>query len=174
MEQVKQAYAVKASHESEESLKRLERHLILQAIDQHWQEYLRSMDSLRESIGLRAYGQRDPLVEYKREAYNLFMDLMERIYEEIANSLFRSATSVDAMQEFFKSLTGMQMPTPASALAATAQAPGQNTAPGTGLPPGMDHPGSAPAPRRETNKVGRNDPCPCGSGRKYKKCCGAE
>jgi preprotein translocase subunit SecA len=174
MEQVKQAYTVKASHESEESLKRLERHLILQAIDQHWQEYLRNMDSLRESIGLRAYGQRDPLVEYKREAYNLFMDLMERIYEEIANSLFRSATSVDAMQEFFKSLSGMQMPTPASALAASAQPSAQNTAPGTGLPPGMDHPGSAHAPRRETNKVGRNEPCPCGSGRKYKKCCGAE
>ena len=86
MEQVKQAYS-QGSHESAESLKRLERHLILQA-NQHWQEYLRSMDSLRESIGLRAYGQRDPLVEYKREAYNLFMDLMERIYEEIANSLF--------------------------------------------------------------------------------------
>ena len=68
------------------------------------------MDSLRESIGLRAYGQRDPLVEYKREAYNLFMDLMERIYEEIANSLFRSATSVDAMQEFFKSLSKLEMP----------------------------------------------------------------
>ena len=110
MEQVKQAYTVKASHESEESLKRLERHLILQAIDQHWQEYLRSMDSLRESIGLRAYGQRDPLVEYKREAYNLFMDLMERIYEEIAISLFRSATSVDAMQEFFNSLSKLEMP----------------------------------------------------------------
>jgi len=173
MEQVKQAYTLKASHESTESLQRLERHLILQAIDQHWQEYLRSMDSLRESIGLRAYGQRDPLVEYKREAYNLFMDLMERIYEEIATTLFRSATSVDAMQDFFASLAGMQMPTPASALAAAGNAPGPQQAPppGAGLPPGMDTP---PAPRRETPKVGRNDPCPCGSGRKYKKCCGAE
>ena len=173
MEQVQQAYALKASHESTESLKRLERHLILQAIDQHWQEYLRNMDSLRESIGLRAYGQRDPLVEYKREAYNLFMDLMERIYEEIATSLFRSATSVDAMQDFFASLAGMQMPTPASALAAGGQpaSPQQMPPPGAGLPPGMDAPA---APRRETAKVGRNDPCPCGSGRKFKKCCGAE
>ena len=68
------------------------------------------MDSLRESIGLRAYGQRDPLVEYKREAYNLFMDLMERIYDEIATSLFRSATSIDAMQDFFKSLSDIQKP----------------------------------------------------------------
>ncbi|RZO86578.1 MAG: preprotein translocase subunit SecA [Kiritimatiellaceae bacterium] len=173
MEQVQQAYTLKASHESTESLKRLERHLILQAIDQHWQEYLRNMDSLRESIGLRAYGQRDPLVEYKREAYNLFMDLMERIYEEIATSLFRSATSVDAMQDFFASLAGMQMPTPASALAAGGQpaSPQQIPPPGAGLPPGMDAPA---APRRETAKVGRNDPCPCGSGRKFKKCCGAE
>ena len=127
MEQVKQAYMVKASHESAESLKRLERHLILQAIDQHWQEYLRSMDSLRESIGLRAYGQRDPLVEYKREAYNLFMDLMERIYEEIANSLFRSATSVDAMQEFFKSLSKLEMPKQESLINAAPAPPRLNT-----------------------------------------------
>ena len=116
MEQIKQAYTIKARHESEDSLKRLERHLILQSIDQHWQEYLRSMDSLRESIGLRAYGQRDPLVEYKREAYNLFMDLMERIYDEIATSLFRSATSIDAMQDFFKSLSDIQKPKPESSL----------------------------------------------------------
>ena len=80
MEQIKQAYTVKASHESEDSLKRLERHLILQSIDQHWQEYLRSMDSLRESIGLRAYGQRDPLVEYKREAYIIFLWILWNAY----------------------------------------------------------------------------------------------
>ena len=147
MEQVKQAYTVKASHESAESLKRLERHLILQAIDQHWQEYLRSMDSLRESIGLRAYGQRDPLVEYKREAYNLFMDLMERIYEEIANSLFRSATSVDAMQEFFKSLSGMQIPTPESALVAPGQPLGKNTAPGNFHQHGSSRLSTYPSPR---------------------------
>ncbi|MBT8045776.1 MAG: preprotein translocase subunit SecA [Pontiella sp.] len=181
---VKEAYDLKARHEDADSLQRLERHLILQAIDEHWQEYLRNMDSLRESIGLQAYGQRDPLVEYKREAYNLFMDLMDRIYEEVATSMFRSATSVEAIEEFFQSLSGMQAQhNEASALAAAAaqaQAAGQpqGAPPGMdALPPGMDLP-SPPKPaapvKRDGPKVGRNDPCPCGSGRKYKKCCGAE
>jgi preprotein translocase subunit SecA len=149
------------------------------------------MDGLREGISLRAYGQRDPLVEYKREAYNLFMDLMDRIYEEIANSMFRSATSLDAMEEFFQSLSGMQVHQEISALSGelasqtvsstqTASsapvrrrpAPRVSGAP----PPGMDLPSqSRPAPvRQQVAKVGRNDPCPCGSGRKYKKCCGSE
>jgi preprotein translocase subunit SecA len=180
MERVKQSYDLKARHEDGESLMRLERQLILQAIDEHWQEYLRSMDSLRESIGLQAYGQRDPLIEYKREAYNLFMDLMDRIYDEISNAMFRSATSVDAMEEFFQSLSGMQVHNQASALAAAAAqaqaSGGARPQPMGAPPPGMDLPqGPKPAPiRKDVPKVGRNDPCPCGSGRKYKKCCGSE
>jgi preprotein translocase subunit SecA len=176
LDRVKQAYELKAGHEEPEALQRLEQQLILQAVDEHWQEYLRNMDSLREGIGLRAYGQRDPLVEYKREAYNLFMDLMDRIYEEIATAMFRSATSMDAMEEFFQSLNGMQVHHEASALAAAAAQAGapQQRAPVGAPPPGMDLP-KAPQPiRNDGPKVGRNDPCPCGSGRKYKKCCGAE
>ncbi|MBN2164550.1 MAG: preprotein translocase subunit SecA [Pontiellaceae bacterium] len=195
MEKVRQAYELKASHENPDALARLERQLILQAIDEHWQEYLRNMDSLRESIGLRAYGQRDPLVEYKREAYTLFMDLMDRIYAEIATAMFRSATSIDAIQEFFQSLRNLQTQhASASALAsAAAQAgiapPQQQAAPQAprpaprrmrpvgAPPPGMDLP-QPPQPAMPTRKVvgevGRNDPCPCGSGRKYKKCCGSE
>ncbi len=179
MARVKQSYDLKARHENPEALMRLERHMILQAIDEHWQDYLRNMDSLRESIGLQAYGQRDPLVEYKREAYNLFMDLMDRIYEEISNAIFRSATSVDAMEEFFQSLSGLQVNRQASALAAAAaQAQASGSArpqPMGAPPPGMELPQAKPTPiRKNVPKVGRNDPCPCGSGRKYKKCCGAE
>jgi preprotein translocase subunit SecA len=187
MERVKQAYDLKARHEDEEGLKRLERHMIIQSIDEHWQEYLRNMDSLRESIGLQAYGQRDPLIEYKREAYSLFMDLMDRIYEEIATSMFRSATSVEAIEEFFQSLSGMkaQHNQAASPLAMAAAAQAQaRQAQGAALPAGMDAPPpgmelpQAPQPiapiRNTSPKVGRNDPCPCGSGRKFKKCCGAE
>jgi preprotein translocase subunit SecA len=176
LDRVKQAYELKAGHEEPEALQRLEQQLILQAVDEHWQEYLRNMDSLREGIGLRAYGQRDPLVEYKREAYNLFMDLMDRIYEEIATAMFRSATSMDAMEGFFQSLNSMQVHHEASALAAAAAQAGapQQRAPVGAPPPGMDLP-KAPQPiRNDGPKVGRNDPCPCGSGRKYKKCCGAE
>ena len=179
LERVKKAYELKALHEDSDALNRLERHLILQAVDEHWQEYLRSMDGLREGIGLRAYGQRDPIVEYKREAYNLFMDLMDRIYEEIAIAMFRSATSVDAMEEFFHSLSGMQVHHEVSALAAAAAqaAAPQQQRPSGAPPPGMAIPQAPPsaAPvRRDAPKVGRNDPCPCGSGRKFKKCCGAE
>ena len=191
MERVKQAYEMKAGHEDPVALKRLERHMVIQAIDEHWQEYLRNMDSLRESVGLQAYGQRDPLVEYKREAYNLFMDLMDRIYEEIANAMFRSATSVEAIEEFFQSLSGMQAqhaqaasPLAIAAAQAQAQARQAQGAPPPGMgqpvgapPPGMEPP-QAPQPiapvRNDAPKVGRNDPCPCGSGRKHKKCCGSE
>ena len=120
LKKIENAYLIKAKYEDENSLKNLEKHLILQSIDRHWQEYLRSMDSLRESIGLQAYGQRDPLVEYKREAYNLFMDLMQKIYDEIASSLFRSATSIEAMEEFFKSLSGMKKTTQQSSINPTS------------------------------------------------------
>ena len=181
VERVKEAYDLKARHEHAEALQRLERQVILQAVDEHWQEYLRSMDGLREGIALRAYGQRDPIVEYKREAYNLFMDLMDRIYEEIALAMFRSATSIEAIQEFFQSLSGRQIHHEVSALAAAAAAQAgagaQRKAPTGAPPPGMDLPTVPPpaAPvQRDAPKVGRNDPCPCGSGRKYKKCCGAE
>jgi preprotein translocase subunit SecA len=141
------------------------------------------MDGLREGISLRSYGQRDPLVEYKREAYMLFMDLMDRIYEEIATSMFRSATSAEAIESFFENLSGMQIQhQEVSALdAAMAQQMSSPTATSSGglgaPPPGMEIPPQAPPPtvvRQGIEKVGRNDPCPCGSGRKYKKCCGKE
>lgn len=188
---VKKAYELKATHEDNESLVRLERHMIIQSIDEHWQEYLRNMDSLRESVGLQAYGQRDPLIEYKREAYHLFMDLMDRIYEEISTAMFRSATSVEAIEEFFQAISKQRVShnpqasalaaATAQAQAAQAQAPqGSNRRrpqPMGAPPPGMDLP-QAPKPqpiRQAPNaNVGRNDPCPCGSGRKYKKCCGSE
>lgn len=190
MDAVKKAYDIKANHEQAEGLKQLERQMVIQSIDEHWQDYLRNMDSLRESISLRAYGQRDPLVEYKKEAYNLFMDLMDRIYEEISTKMFRSATSIEAIEEFFHSLSGLQVKTEASALtAAQAQEapeppkpsrpqgpPPRMRQPMGAPPPGMDLPqAQKPAPvRNKFENIGRNDPCPCGSGRKYKKCCGSE
>ncbi len=103
-QRVKESYELKASFEHQEHLPSLERQIILGAVDEHWQEYLRSMDGLREGIGLRAYGQRDPLVEYKKEAFTLFSSLMDRIHNEIASNIFRSATSLEAMQAFFQNL----------------------------------------------------------------------
>ena len=174
---VKQAYELKVATELPDRVKQLEQMVILQSVDEHWQEYLRNMDSLREGIGLRAYGQRDPLVEYKREAFDLFGDLMDRIKSEIGQNIFRTGSSMEALQSFWNSLNKMQVNNQsqqqASAMAAARQSAGLAPAveAGHGAPPMMR---PAPAPTRpDGSKIGRNDPCPCGSGKKYKKCCGA-
>ncbi len=175
-DRVKAAYELKVTHEDPERIKSIEQMIILQSVDEHWQEYLRNMDSLREGISLRAYGQRDPLVEYKREAFNLFGDLMDRIKNEIGQNIFRTGSSMEALQSFWQSLGQMmqnnQAQQQASAMLAAKQASGDMPA---GAPPGMSAPPPRPvaAPHRaDGSKVGRNDPCPCGSGKKYKKCCG--
>ncbi len=169
----KKAYELKISHEDPERIKSLEQMVILQSVDEHWQEYLRNMDSLREGIGLRAYGQRDPLIEYKREAFNLFGDLMDRIKEEIAQNIFRTGSSMENLQSFWQSLNKMmvnnQSQQQVSAMAAAKQHAG--TAPDAMQAAPPIRPAAAPH-HADGSKVGRNDPCPCGSGKKYKKCCG--
>ncbi|MEI8205435.1 MAG: preprotein translocase subunit SecA [Kiritimatiellales bacterium] len=170
---VKEAYELKVAHEDPARVKGLEQMIILQSVDEHWQEYLRNMDSLREGIGLRAYGQRDPLVEYKREAFNLFGDLMAVIKNEISQNIFRTGSSMEALQGFWQSLNKKMVNNRAQQDQASAMALARQSAsqPGHGAPPG-----AAPEPqqpiRRTGPDVGRNDPCPCGSGKKYKKCCG--
>ncbi len=176
VEKVKAAYEVKASTENQEALVSLERMIITQAVDQHWQEYLRGMDALRQGVGLRAYGQRDPLVEYKREAYDLFAQLMDRIKMDVAGRMFRFATSMNAFETFLASLPRQAVHQEASALGqargqAAMSATGSNAAAAQSFDAAVKAP-VAPV-RRDEPKVGRNDPCPCGSGKKYKKCCGA-
>lgn len=174
-DRVKEAYELKVSHEDPTRIKGLEQMIILQSVDEHWQEYLRNMDSLREGIGLRAYGQRDPLVEYKREAFNLFGDLMDRIKTEIAQNIFRTGSSLEALQGFYASLNKMVMNNRAQQDQASAMALAKQSAPGQqsghGAPPAPAAPPMQPI-RNLRPDVGRNDPCPCGSGKKYKKCCG--
>lgn len=177
-DRVKAAYELKITHEEADRVKSIEQMIVLQSVDEHWQEYLRNMDSLREGISLRAYGQRDPLVEYKREAFNLFGDLMDRIKNEIAQNIFRTGSSMEALEGFWRSLNKMvvdnKSQSQASAIATAKQAKGELPA---GAPPGMGAPPPRPvaAPTRaDGTKVGRNDPCPCGSGKKYKKCCGLQ
>ena len=98
---VKEIYEVKASAEDPEGLKYLERSIILNAIDRLWQDHLYAMDSLRDSIGLRAYAQKDPLVEYKQEAFTMFENLMDDISNEIIAKMFLSATNMEAFQRMF-------------------------------------------------------------------------
>lgn len=175
---VKQAYELKAAHEHKEALASMERFVILQACDTHWQEYLRSMDALRQGVGLRAYGQRDPLVEYKKEAYEMFGSLMDRIYSDIVHRMFRAATSYEAMQSFMQALPTMCVHNEVSGMkqAAAGAQPSPQQQPVAARSKHSEEVVNAalkaPKPRINTQNVGRNDPCPCGSGKKYKKCCG--
>jgi preprotein translocase subunit SecA len=183
-ERVKRAYTLKMEAEDPETAPFMERSIVLRTIDSHWQDYLRGMDSLRQGVGLRAYGQRDPLIEYKREAYEMFEALMGNVQEEIAGAVFRASTSVHSFESFLQSLPQNMVHDELNLLdqsgvsaAAPAPAQGGGRMPEAAarmmervLPPA---PGRSGGPvRRDAQKVGRNDPCPCGSGKKYKKCCG--
>jgi preprotein translocase subunit SecA len=168
---VRKAYDLKISFENPDALREVERYTILSAIDKLWQEHLYEMDSLRYSIGLRGYGQRDPLVEYKAEAYKMFDELMVNIKTEICHNIFRSASSLMAFENFLRNMP--------------QQTSHQTTSAFGGSTTNEDKKGSdlvseaadelskeKPKPKRIGPKVGRNDPCPCGSGKKFKQCCG--
>jgi preprotein translocase subunit SecA len=170
--EVRKAYELKATFEKAEALRSLERYTILSAIDKLWQEHLYGMDSLRNSIGLRAYGQRDPLIEYKAEAYKLFEDLMVNIKSEICHNIFRSASSMLAFENFVRNIPQKTV------YGSTSAFSGQTTTASTAAPKPSDVVSEAveavskAKPVRVGPKVGRNDPCPCGSGKKFKNCCG--
>ncbi len=170
-EKVRQAYEVKVSFEQPDALKSIERYTILSAIDKLWQEHLYNMDSLRNSIGLRAYGQRDPLLEYKAEAFKMFDELMVNIKTEVCHNIFRSASSMIAFENFLKNLPKQTQHGSVSAMGGAT-----SSASGGGNPSDVVSEASEAVakakPIRTGPKVGRNDPCPCGSGKKFKQCCG--
>jgi len=178
---IKDAYAVKESVEIPEAIGSLERYNVISAIDRHWQEHLTEMESLRQSVGLRSYGQKDPLVEYKNEAYTYFEELMNNVRLQICTSLFRSASNLQSFENMLSLLSrSARTQGPESAPTASAPPPPQvSTTISTSGPATNDN--STPVDdiklptvtiRRETPKVGRNEPCPCGSGKKYKQCHG--
>jgi preprotein translocase subunit SecA len=193
----KKGYEEKEQLVGADLLRRVERDVMLQIVDVQWKDHLYSLDHLKEGIGLRGYGQRDPLIEYKKESFALFQDMKARIEEEIVRYLFwlRPVLS-DQGPEAGPGQGGrpvgplprpsarrpsqMTMNNPA-AEAVPAFAGARQAAPAAG---GADPAAGAADPRaggsgvvrtvrREEPKVGRNDPCPCGSGKKYKKCHGA-
>lgn len=174
---IRDAYDLKVSFEKPEALASVERYTILTAIDRLWQEHLYSMDSLRSSIVLRAYGQRDPLIEYKGEAFKLFDELMVNIKTEICHNIFRSASSLMAFEQFLVNLPKLQIHQSGALFGGDTSGADPLPEP-TGPVPGSEMVSEATAalskakPVRATPRVGRNDPCPCGSGKKYKSCCG--
>ncbi|HVO20121.1 MAG TPA: SEC-C metal-binding domain-containing protein, partial [Anaeromyxobacter sp.] len=146
-------------------LRRYEQYLYLQAIDQQWKDHLLSMDHLRQGIGLRGYGQKDPKQEYKKEGYEMFVQMTWRVKSAVVGNVLRlQLVRQETAEEIEQKRLAMQRRAMARAMASHADAGGDGD--------------QKPKPRQETvvrtqPKVGRNDPCPCGSGKKYKKCHGA-
>ena len=166
---IRKAYELKISFEEPEKLATVERFTVLSAIDRLWQEHLYEMDSLRYSIGLRAHGQRDPLIEYKAEAFKIFDELMVNIKSEICHNIFRSASSLMAFENFLRNVPQQTKHDPTSAFGQPPQ-PDQSKASDV-VSQAAEQIDKA-KPKRTGPKVGRNDPCPCRSGKKYKQCCG--
>src|SRR3984893_4289974 len=167
---IKDAYERKSSHEEATAVKSLERYIILNAIDRLWQEHLYAMDALREGVYLRGYAQKDPLIEYKTEAYDMFVELMANIKNEVLHNLFRSTSNLQAFEDFLGSLPQflLREEGPSSPTAVYGIPPARARQPQPAMAGvAMDLP-----VRRSLPKVGRNEPCPCGSGKKYKNCCG--
>ena len=197
------SYGEKEEAHGAEAVRAAERHHMLRVVDAAWKDHLLALDHLKEGIGLRGYGQRDPKNEYKRESYELFTEMKERTEDTIIKDLFRlrpiSAEEIAELERRRRALGPQSMSfRHPSALGLPAAGAGPQPGPGPGMPgiPGMPSggppspaPGSFPPPQGPTGppmrpqkprtvvrgqaKVGRNAPCPCGSGKKYKKCCGA-
>ena len=145
-----ETYRKKEAELTPELLRYLEKMVLLQIIDHHWKDHLLGMDQLRDGIGLRGYGQKDPLIEYKREGYDMFSGMMDRIKVDTVDRMFH----VQAVRQ--------------EAAQPTLRAPQRGR---LSLNRGEDAAPARPA-QRQVDKVGHNEPCPCGSGKKYKKCHG--
>ena len=163
----KDAYKLKISFEEHDALTTVERHTILNSIDRLWQEHLYEMDSLRYSISLRAYGQRDPILEYKAEGYRMFEELQVNIWTDICQNIFRSASSVEAFHSFLRNLPSKEIHQNTSAFGSEERRAANEA---SDMVNEANDTVAKAEPVRASVKVGRNDPCPCGSGKKYKKC----
>jgi preprotein translocase subunit SecA len=190
-----QSYTEKEKVVGDELLRRVERDIMLQIVDEQWKDHLRDLDHLKEGIGLRSYGQRDPLVEYKKESFTLFEGMKARIEEAMVRYLFLLRPVLQEGEDAAvrqpaprpqRRQSAMTMNNPAAETVpafAAARSSGAMSATAEPFPSGPGGSGPRPARtggddvvktvRRDEPKVGRNDPCPCGSGKKYKKCHGA-
>ncbi len=160
-QKVEEAYARKEARLTGELMRELERRMLLHTLDSEWKEHLYSMDLLKEGIGLRGYGQRDPLIEYKREAYDMFEGLIGGLKEEVSKLIFRVEI---AKAPFLERVLVGEPQMPQGTLGRISQSGGSNDFGQAEM--------KIPTHRRSGPRVGRNDPCTCGSGKKYKYCCG--
>jgi preprotein translocase subunit SecA len=178
IDRVQNAYALKTRDGSPQAVQDLERMILLNAIDRLWQEHLYALDALKEGVGLRTHGQKDPLVEFKIEAYNIFSELMRNINSEVLSNLFRGMAHLQAFEQHLAMLAMQKhLVQNTSATSTGDEQPAEAVEEGT-----SNTSSTAPArPRimlpsmsaqKPVVKAGRNDPCPCGSGKKFKQCCG--
>jgi preprotein translocase subunit SecA len=154
-----------------EQLRQLEKFILLNVIDAKWKDHLYAMDQLREGVGLRSYGQRDPLIEYKREGFGMFQLMFSTINQEVAETIFK----VQMVHGPGRAPRGVFSSTPQNFVHNEFSSLSGDHAAGPGAPPpepNMTPQGTPGTHHKSDPKVGRNDPCPCGSGKKYKKCCG--
>jgi preprotein translocase subunit SecA len=158
LQRIKDIYQKKEEEFGETTLRYLEKMIMLQSVDHHWKDHLLAIDQLKEGIGLRGYGQKDPRIEYQKEAYQMFLEMLERVKSDTIEKLF----AIQIAKE--KEVKEMSLPRKQTFFLSR----GEEAATRGG---GETESGKGITVRREGKKVGRNDPCPCGSGKKYKKCC---
>jgi preprotein translocase subunit SecA len=157
---IETAYKAREERFGAEAMKELEKWIYLNGIDHQWKDHLLAMDHLREGIGLRGYGQKDPKLEYKKEGFEMFVEMLERIKRDVASKLMRvEIENMEQLEEFKPEEQEMHMRHDSYAGGGDGESgeEGDEAKPVTVM--------------RQQPKVGRNDPCPCGSGKKYKKCC---
>ncbi len=173
VELVNDAYAKKEAQVGEEALRDIERRSLLEVVDDEWRDHLHEMDLLKEGVHLRAYGNKDPLMEFKRESYDLFQSLITRIQENVTRKVFTTyLLSQEMMDDMLRNAQTQHEDMSAFIQAQEIQAARTDVS----QPPQFSGPyadqGQKQRPVRVGERIGRNDPCPCGSGKKYKKCCG--
>lgn len=169
-ERLLRAYDQKEEIVGLENQRELERRSLLEVVDTNWREHLREMDLLQEGISLRAYGNKDPLIEYKKESFYVFEDMIYRIQEEVTQKVFTRIlvnqanieNVLDRIKTMHNEVNVFNNQAPAVQEQSKPQMPKMN----------IPQPTTKTQPIINAEKVGRNDPCPCGSGKKYKKCCG--
>ncbi|HET9131043.1 MAG TPA: SEC-C metal-binding domain-containing protein, partial [Terriglobia bacterium] len=181
IEETKAFYNRKEDQLGHELMANLERFATLQVIDEKWRDHLREMDELKEGIGLRAYGQKDPLIEYKQEGFRMFSEMLAMIRDGVLDMAFKLYPNIEQPEQATKRM----MPNRPAASRRTVAVKQDYHSTVSSMPAevGTGEPGMPPPPPRQQMaptqpikvgpKVGRNDPCPCGSGKKYKNCHGA-
>jgi preprotein translocase subunit SecA len=165
---LKNAYQQKENNIGAEHMRHLEKILLLHTIDAKWKDHLYAMDQLKDGIGWRSLGQRDPVIEYKREGFAMFQQMQNLIHQEVAETIFK-VQPVSEQTQYRSVFSALPQKTIHDEYTSLNQS-GAVSRPGAGQAPEAP---SRPKPvQHDGPKVGRNDPCPCGSGKKYKKCCG--